>query len=43
MYITIVESKDDIRKRILKLRRSMSEREVEEKSRKIKERLFELP
>jgi len=43
MYITVVESKDEIRKRLLRIRRSLSREKVLEMSREIKERLFDLP
>lgn len=43
MYITVVEGKEDIRKRLLKIRRSLSKEEVLQMSRKIRERLFDLP
>jgi len=43
MYITVVESKDEIRKRLLRIRRSLSRDEILEMSREIKERLFDLP
>ena len=42
MYITVVESKEDIRKRLLNIRRYLSREEVLEMSRNIKERLFAL-